>query len=53
MHRHLPKAIYSEQKKRHIKKLSKYRKIENVKNNSAIGTLTFVPEREEKIIKAE
>lgn len=51
--KHLPKYIINKKKELQIKKESKYRKLKNKEMNSKLGSLEYVPERNEKIVHTE
>ena len=52
-HRHIPKLIYKLGRKRIIKNESKHRKMENIKANSKVGTMEYLPERKTRIVTEE
>ena len=52
-HKHVPKLIKKLKEWKHSKQESKHRKEENIWSNSKPGTLPYVPEWKQKIVKLE
>ena len=48
-HRHLPKFIVKKKKVKQIQKISKHKKIENIRSNNRIQDAPYIPERKKDL----